>query len=208
LDKKTRIRQINTNGITPQQNETSFDDDEKTLFEVAMNDEPSGGGSSFYGGLNYTDPLVEVIVEPLTPPIHSQVMNGGNGGGGLSPEDIAVRKDWEGDCMASDWEHCSRLESISRMRVHNKTAKGVVVWIDWQMDCRNTHVDTNITCLDNGWTVNRCQLICMAKCNKCMQIIILGFFREIILKKIFFLVLLQPNVYSKKVKHAGPCVYI
>ncbi|CAL8071489.1 unnamed protein product [Orchesella dallaii] len=77
----------------------------------------------------------------------------------LSPDDQYVRDEWNGTCMAADWKRCSKIKQIVVIDViHTQFERK-----NMSMDCLNQPT----LCLTNGWTANRCHIVCMAaQCNK------------------------------------------
>jgi len=77
----------------------------------------------------------------------------------LTPEDENIRKEWGGKCMVTDWNRCNKVRQIVVIDVINN-----------QFERKNMELDCllePILCLTNGWTANRCHIICMAgQCNK------------------------------------------
>ncbi|XP_035705377.1 uncharacterized protein LOC110846701 isoform X2 [Folsomia candida] len=99
----------------------------------------------------------------------------------LTEEDLAVQKDWEGDCFSRHWKKCAGLDHILVMNVYNKTNGRDYETLHWEMDCKLS----SVVCMKNGWSVNQCQIICMSKCNKAML-----------------------QGYDSFVSYSGPCKYI
>ncbi|ODM98893.1 hypothetical protein Ocin01_07788 [Orchesella cincta] len=78
----------------------------------------------------------------------------------LSPEDANIRKEWGGNCMVSDWNRCNKVREIIVQNVINNQFQTKHLELDCLLE--------PILCLTNGWTANRCHIICMAKCNKAL----------------------------------------
>jgi len=99
---------------------------------------------------NVTSTTIPPTTEPTTTPVP------------LSPEDEAVNQDWQGDCMASHWKYCNQVTHITVMDVFTQIKGKDTVWQHLNLNCLNEP----IVCLHNGWTVNRCHILCMSKCNR------------------------------------------
>ncbi|CAL8126990.1 unnamed protein product [Orchesella dallaii] len=71
-----------------------------------------------------------------------------------------ILPDWGGNCTKKDWDKCSHLDRwvVSHYVDVKKPELGFKYH---ETDCTLAEV----FCLKNGWTVTRCQLLCM-QCNK------------------------------------------
>jgi len=75
-----------------------------------------------------------------------------------------VLEEWGGNCTQRNWKKCSKMKVFSSyIRDENKPGKEMKYV---EIDCRLQP----ILCLKNKWTVTRCQILCMGKCNKGMDI--------------------------------------
>lgn len=97
--------------------------------------------------------------QAVVPPEASPANPSSNGEGEeeeeiLSPEDEGVRREWGGNCTTKDWERCNKIRQIVVLDVINN-----------QFQRKNLELDCllePILCLRNGWTCNRCHIMCMA----------------------------------------------
>jgi len=78
-------------------------------------------------------------------------------------ESNVILPEWGGNCTKHDWEKCSHLDRwvVSHYVDVKKPELGFKYH---ETDCTLAEV----FCLTNGWTVTRCQLLCM-QCNKGMN---------------------------------------
>ncbi|CAL8095718.1 unnamed protein product [Orchesella dallaii] len=109
-------------------------------------------------GVNNSIPTSSEAIPPVrTPPEVSPTKEVAEAT--LSPEDATIRHEWGGNCTVSDWNRCNKIRQIVVIDVINN-----------QWERKNMELDCLIEpvlCLRNGWTANRCHIICMAaQCNK------------------------------------------
>lgn len=121
-----------------------------------------------------------------------------------TPQDLKVREEWGGNCLAKDWEACTNISSWGgdyivreKYKPFTTTLHHFEVHCDW----------TELFCLRNGWTVSRCHMVCMGRCNKGKKEILsipdemtnvwIGL--TILLK--FQIILFNGNVLSAKMDH-------
>lgn len=76
-----------------------------------------------------------------------------------SPEDIKAQQEWGGNCSAADWDKCKKTAAWFGKYIspNNETL------MEYILDCKQEPVQ--ILCLTNNWTVTRCNLLCMSRCN-------------------------------------------
>lgn len=85
------------------------------------------------------------------------------------PEDIRTQVDWGGNCTQADWMACSNLTSWfggkyywdqkeKRMKEIMKIKKGMK---DPELHC----INEDVYCVKNFWSVTRCNILCMGRCN-------------------------------------------
>jgi len=74
-----------------------------------------------------------------------------------SLEDIKTQQEWGGNCTLQHWDNCKAL--LSWFGNYEDPKDGEVK--EYLIDCRQEPV----LCLKNSWTVTRCNLLCMSRCN-------------------------------------------
>ncbi|CAL8095714.1 unnamed protein product [Orchesella dallaii] len=79
-----------------------------------------------------------------------------------SPEDIKTQQEWGGNCTLANWDNCKVLVSWFG---NYKDPKDEEIK-EYRIDCRLEPV----LCLTNSWTVTRCNLLCMSRCNRDIQL--------------------------------------
>jgi len=82
----------------------------------------------------------------------------------LSPEDSNILEEWGGNCTLADWDNCKVKKAWFGYYVNPKYADGgnETKWLHFELDCK---LEPPL-CMNNGWTVNRCHILCMGHCNK------------------------------------------
>ncbi|CAG7819661.1 unnamed protein product [Allacma fusca] len=89
-------------------------------------------------------------------------------------QDAIIRQLWGGECSLDDWVNCNNITTFGG---------------DYFVKDKIEHFEMECTtfkwvCMVNGWTVNRCHLLCMSACNRD---------------------LLETNKYDRWVLHEGMC---
>jgi hypothetical protein len=71
-----------------------------------------------------------------------------------------IAPEWGGNCTETNWIGCSSLKTYFGAYVDPKDPTKTVK--HHEIDCKIQP----ILCLKNGWTVTRCQILCMGRCNR------------------------------------------
>ena len=90
-------------------------------------------------------------------------------------EDERARQEWGGECTVADWKSCYNITVMGLpTKVHPLYPNDRKKNIRTQLNCFDTNeaLDFPWLCLRNRWTVNRCHILCMSKCNRGGLIII------------------------------------
>lgn len=74
-----------------------------------------------------------------------------------SPEDIKTQREWGGNCTLAHWDNCKVLASW--FGKYEDPKDGEIK--EYTIDCK----EEPVVCLKNSWTVTRCNLLCMSRCN-------------------------------------------
>jgi len=67
---------------------------------------------------------------------------------------------WGGNCTETNWKRCSSLKVYFGAYVAQNDPKKE--FRNYTINCS----EQKVLCLRNGWTVTRCQILCMGKCNR------------------------------------------
>ncbi|CAG7820810.1 unnamed protein product [Allacma fusca] len=84
-------------------------------------------------------------------------------------ENDKINSDWGGECGLEDWKKCYNITVVGNpTEVHPQFPHDKKKNRQTQMDCFDTMeaIDFPWLCLRNGWTVNRCHILCMSMCNR------------------------------------------
>jgi hypothetical protein len=99
----------------------------------------------------------------------------------LSSEDLKIRKDWGGNCTTKDWTKCSKQEIFyGKYEDDDGTIRDDPTGKK-SIKCKYLPY----WCHKNGWTINKCHILCMSKCS-----------RELLSK------------LDRYMKHEGECSYL
>lgn len=93
-----------------------------------------------------------------------------------SPDDIKTQQEWGGNCTLTNWNECKVLARW--FGKYEDPKDGEIK--EYFIDCK----EEPVVCLTNSWTVTRCNLLCMGRCNvrfKATDIFIQAYFVRIFL---------------------------
>lgn len=74
-----------------------------------------------------------------------------------SPDDIKTQQEWGGNCTLTNWNECKVLARW--FGKYEDPKDGEIK--EYFIDCK----EEPVVCLTNSWTVTRCNLLCMGRCN-------------------------------------------
>jgi hypothetical protein len=78
----------------------------------------------------------------------------------LTQEDRMTQEEWGGNCSLADWDRCKVIKTWFGNYMDKSDPEHL--WKQSELDC----ILQPVLCMKNGWTVNRCHVLCMGRCNK------------------------------------------
>jgi len=73
--------------------------------------------------------------------------------------DKLTQEEWGGNCTLANWDKCKVVKTWFGWYLDK--VENEMKWKHLELDC----VLEPVLCMKNGWTVNRCHILCMGRCN-------------------------------------------